>query len=306
MRERPEVSVVVPTRDRPSGLAALLAALDAQTLAAERFEVVVVDDGSEPPVEAPAARTVRHAAARGPAAARNAGWRAAQAPLVAFVDDDCIPEPGWLEALLAAAGGRPDVVVQGPVAPPPGQAAHGPLEHTIASAAPSAFYLTCNIAYPRALLERLGGFDESFARACGEDLDLGTRAVAAGATAAWAPGALVRHEVRRMTLGQAVRHTAKWTDAVRVVSMHPQLRGLLTLRLFWRPAHPLALLAVAGLLSRRPALALLALAPYLEHHRRRSGGVRAAARALPAHAVVDAAEIVTMVRGSVRHRTLML
>jgi hypothetical protein len=166
--------------------------------------------------------------------------------------------------------------------------------------------VTCNIAYARALLERLDGFDESFERACGEDLDLGTRAVAAGARVAWAPAALVRHEVRTMTLAQAVRHVGKWTDAVRVLSLHPQLRDLLVLRLFWKPSHPLALVALAGRCRAAAGSPALAALPYLEHHRRRSGGLRAAARALPVSLVLDAAELVTMVRGSLRHRTLML
>jgi GT2 family glycosyltransferase len=121
----PEVSVVVPTHDRPAGLADVLDGLRAQTARGRALRGVVVDDGSTPP-QAPAAgglalRTLRHDGARGPAAARNTGWRAARAALVAFTDDDCVPEPGWLEALLAAAGGDPAVIVQGPVAPPPGR-----------------------------------------------------------------------------------------------------------------------------------------------------------------------------------------
>jgi glycosyltransferase involved in cell wall biosynthesis len=308
---RPAVSVVVPTHDRPAGLAAVLAALHGQTLAPERFEVIVVDDGSEPPQAAHAdglaLRTVRHERARGPAAARNTGWRVARAPLVAFTDDDCTPEPGWLEALLDAAAGRSDVVVQGPVAPPPGQAPSGPLEHTIEIGAANRLFVTCNIAYPRPLLDRLGGFDESFLRACGEDLDLGTRATKAGADVVFAQRALVRHEVRQMTLGQALRHVAKWTDAVRVLSLHPELRDLLALRVFWKPAHAHLLVAAGGLLARRRLVMAAAALPYLVHHRRRYGGdVRAAARALPAHAVLDVGELATMVRGSLRHRTLML
>ncbi len=86
-----QVTVVVPVRDRPEGLRRLLAALE------PALRVVVVDDGSAVPV--PAA-TVRHEQPLGPAAARNAGLEQVSTPFVAFLDSDCVPEPGWLAALL--------------------------------------------------------------------------------------------------------------------------------------------------------------------------------------------------------------
>ena len=94
-----DVTVVVPVRDRPAELARLLAALRADP-ATRDLPVVVVDDGSAEPVVAAGARVVRHATARGPAAARNAGLRLADTGAVAFLDSDCVPRPGWLEALL--------------------------------------------------------------------------------------------------------------------------------------------------------------------------------------------------------------
>jgi glycosyltransferase involved in cell wall biosynthesis len=295
----PEVSVVVPTRDRPEGLAALIAALRAQTLAPERFELIVVDDGSDPP-QRPAGsrlalRVIRREHAGGPGAARNAGWRAARAPLVAFVDDDCVPLPAWLEALNEAAAGSDAAIVQGPVKPPPGQRGErGPLSHTIEVAGPDRLFATCNVAYSRPLLERLGGFDESFRRSA-EDVDLGSRALKAGADARWAERAEVHHEVRELSVAQMLRHTTKWTYSVAAVRRHPELRDLLVARVFWKPTHPLLLLALAGIASRRPLLA----APYLFHYRARPDRI-------PLHAVIDLAELATMVAGSVRYRTLML
>ena len=96
-----EATVVVPVRDRP--LDALLAALPIGELGG----LIVVDDGSTEPeplrrsVEAAGGRVLRHAASRGPAAARNAGLGAARTPFVVFLDSDVVPEPGWLEPLLA-------------------------------------------------------------------------------------------------------------------------------------------------------------------------------------------------------------
>jgi glycosyltransferase involved in cell wall biosynthesis len=304
----PEVTVVIPTRDRPAGLAAALDALRAQTLDPGRFEVVVVDDGSSPPAVASAGgldvRVVRHDAPRGPAAARNAGWRAARGGLVAFTDDDCTPAPGWLAALIAASGADERVVVQGPIAPRPDQRQLlGPLSHTLDVAGPSRYAMTANIAYPRALLERLGGFDEWFRRACGEDVELGARAAKAGAVTRFAPDALVHHEVRRLTLRQHLRHAAKWGDAARALALHPELRDLLTARLFFRPSHPVLLLALAGLVLRRPLLAI----PYALDLRARHGGdLRAAGRAAPLHAAIDAAEVATLAAASIRHRTPIL
>src|SRR5437773_12263875 len=106
---RPVMSVVVATRRRPRQLTRLMAALDAQE-GVDPFEVVVVDDASDdetPAVVRDLAVTALHPVkilrtetSQGPGPARNLGWRAADAPLVAFTDDDCIPHTGWLRASI--------------------------------------------------------------------------------------------------------------------------------------------------------------------------------------------------------------
>src|SRR4051812_19853042 len=104
----PAASVVVATHNRAELLARLTDALRAQS-DVDAFEVIVVDDGSAdatPDVlrrierSWPALRTIRLDENRGPATARNAGWRAATAPIVAFTDDDCVPQAGWLAGLV--------------------------------------------------------------------------------------------------------------------------------------------------------------------------------------------------------------
>ena len=97
---KPDVTVVIPVRDRHAELARCLAGLQ------DAPRVIVVDDGSRDPaaissVAAGAGASVlRRPVNGGPAAARNTGLAAAETPLVAFLDSDCVPSPGWLEALL--------------------------------------------------------------------------------------------------------------------------------------------------------------------------------------------------------------
>ena len=317
----PEISVVVPTHDRPRSLATLMRSLAEQTLDRESFEVVIVDDGSaDADAIAQAAtsadglevRVLRHDAPRGPAASRNTGWRAAKAPLIALTDDDCRASREWLAAILEAAAGQEAAIIEGRVEPEPEQLPDlRPLSHTIEIRGPNPFFVTCNIAYPRSLLERVGGFDESFLRACGEDVDLGARAVRAGGHASYADRALVYHEVRQLGLKELIRHTFKWTDGVRAQSMHPELRGVLFARVFWKPTHAWLLLAGAGIMTgmrtRRALPAALASLPYLRHYRRLyAGRPREALAALPIHLAVDVCEVLTVSWGSIRYRTVML
>ncbi|MGH3824677.1 MAG: glycosyltransferase family 2 protein, partial [Pseudonocardiaceae bacterium] len=204
----PELSVVVPTRDRPARLAVCLAALERQ--AAPHLEIVVVDDASRDSgavadvvAAAPRARLV-HGAGRGPAAARNAGVRAARAPLICFTDDDCEPVPGWALALArritagplgaaAAAGptrnGRP-----GSVLAAASQAIASHLaEATIDPASGRMrFAPTSNLAC-RAEVCRSVPFDERYPLAAGEDRDWCARLADAGYTLVFEPSALVRH-----------------------------------------------------------------------------------------------------------------
>jgi GT2 family glycosyltransferase len=291
------LTVVVAAHARAERLRALLAAL-----APQDCEVIVVADGATAAVHAvlaeAGARVLRQDPGRGPAAARNAGWRAADTELVAFTDDDCLPSPGWVGALLAAAGDG--AAVQGRVEPLPAERGRiGPFARTLVVEGAGPFFQTANMLYPRAVLERLGGFDEIFPAPAGEDTDLGWRAREAGVEIRYAPDALVWHAVHEPGWRGLVRDAPRWGSAVHLVRKHPGIRAHFHHRYFWKPAHERLLLALA---LRRP----WALIPWLLVHRREHPSWGALGRALPAHLAVDAAEVTALARGSIRARTLLL
>jgi glycosyltransferase involved in cell wall biosynthesis len=320
-----DISIVVPTRNRAQRLHALLASLAGQE--GPPFEVIVVDNASDDDTlrvvgEADAEhdahiRAIHLPQPMGPAIARNRGWRAAQGGLVVFTDDDVVAQPGWLAALAAAHERDPEAVIQGRTEPDPREA-HRLAAFTRSQHAtgPGPWFQTCNIAYPKALLEQLGGFDESFWEAAGEDTDLGWRAIESGARVIYEPGALNWHAVHEPGAIQLIRSAQKWRLVVHTIARHPQIRDSLHRRIFWKPAHERMLagalgVAVAANVARGSrtlafGLACAAIAPYLALHRTQHGSYAGTLASLPAHAALDAAEIVAMVRGSVDARTLVL
>jgi GT2 family glycosyltransferase len=246
----------------------------------------------------------------GPAVARNRGWRPASGELVVFTDDDVVATAGWLAAIAAAHDRDPDALIQGRTEPDPREVQRlAAFSRSQLATGPGPWFQTCNIAYPRALLERLGGFDETFWDAAGEDTDLGWRAIEAGTRAIYEPNALNWHAVHEPGVLQLIRSTQKWRLAVRNLARHPQLRASLYHRIFWKPSHERLLLSIAGLAvasKGRRGLALAALVPYLALHRTQHGSYAGTVAALPAHVALDAAEVLAMVRGSVEAGTLVL
>jgi histidinol-phosphate phosphatase family protein len=185
----PAFDLVVPSLGRPS-LARLLEALG-QDGGPGPGRIVLVDDrrrasGPLVPGGVPAGLADRTVALRGraagPAAARNVGWRAVSAPWVVFLDDDVVPEPGWLSQLVDDLWGLPaDVAAsQGRVrVPRPADRRPTDWERNVAGLE-KAWWATADIAYRRDVLVEVGGFDERFGQAYREDADLGLRVTAAG------------------------------------------------------------------------------------------------------------------------------
>ncbi len=321
----PRIAVVVASHDRPLRLRWLLNALEEQTLGREHWEVIVAHDSRGPQTEEllrthPLAgqgglRHVGFAPGVGPAAKRNAAWRATRAPLVALTDDDCRPPPDWLERLVEAASAHPGAVLQGSTRPDPDELAialRAPHARTQTIEPPTPWGQTCNMLYPRVLLERIGGLDEAFRLPAGEDTDLLQRALAAGAEQVAVPGALTYHCVEAGSLREAVRVAWRWQALPLVVRRHPELRRPLPARLFWKPRHARLCVGLAGLAAgrRAPWAGPLAWLPWAASAMPSYGsgprGRLRAATELPGRAVVDLVELAGLVRGSIRHRTLLL
>ena len=313
----PEVSVVVSTRNRAERLRALLDSLREQSFDG-RFEVVVVDDGSTdhtPDVLRESAagldlRTIRRERSGGPAVGREEGWRAAAAPLIAFTDDDVVASREWLAEGVRAAREHPGALVQGRTEPNPGELDQlGPFSRTLEVTTLGPWFQTCNIFFPRELLERLDGFDASFRNPGGEDTDLAWRALDAGAGAVFAERALNWHAVARLGPLGKLRVAARWHYAVQVFAKHPERRaGLLEKRIFWKGSHYLLVRALLALLLPRRLYVLRAwLAwPYFHHLRWRGRTEGGGLLLAPYYLVHDLVELWAIARGAARYRVPML
>ena len=320
----PAVSVVVPCHAAGRAIEPLLDALRGQTLGPERYEVIVVDpaaDGTRRVLEGlvagwsgPELRLARGPLRDGPAAKRNAGAALAHGRVLAFTDADCVPEPGWLAAGLAAIDRGADLV-QGAVKPPEGGHAH-PLSHAIHVMSDVGLHETSNMFYDRALFERLGGFTTRYFRRYGapfgEDVELGWRARREGARYAFEPAAVVLHPVGEPSLRGRLREQWLARAFPQLARDVPELREALFFRRWFLTSRSAATLAAAiGVASMRrvPPAALLTL-PYLRQLAREAGRAPprspAVAELLAASVVADSALLVALAWGSLRARCLVL
>src|SRR3954451_4283563 len=267
-----ECTVVVPTIGRPS-LDVLLDALATGT-GPRSAELVLVDDRptgvplSPDRPGLPPVRVVRTGGG-GPAAARNLGWRTARTPWIAFLDDDVVPDTDWYERLAADLTTLPAEVAgsQGRVRVPlPEDRRPTDWERNTAGLATSS-WITADLAYRRAAIAAVGGFDERFPRAFREDSDLALRVMDTGARLVrgrrW-----ITHPVRPVDRWVSVRVQAGNPDDVLMRRLHgPDWRRRADAALGRRPQHlavTAAALAAVGLAAaRRPRAAAIAAAGWL-------------------------------------------
>jgi GT2 family glycosyltransferase len=217
------VSVIIPTHNRLNDLRRCLTALKEQQT--DDIEIIVVDDGSLPPVADALADTdqplqVLRLDGVGPAAARNAGAATATGEILLFTDDDTIPAAGWIDAARDELFVHQEAVaVEGMIVSRP----YDPLfEYSIAAAA-GGHYWTANIAYRRNAFQKLGGFaDDAFPYPHCEDRDLGLRAAKLGEVR-FRGDMVVEHVPRAMSLGDFGRRGRYAASEIRLIERHPEL-----------------------------------------------------------------------------------
>lgn len=324
----PAISVTVATWGRAAYLVDVVRALEGQTVRIDDFEVVIVDDASPDEtwstLAALAAGTplrllaARLPANRGAAGARNAAVSLGRTPIVAFTDDDCLPAAGWLAGIQGAFQGGADVVQGRTVPLPSDEVGAGPWDHSIWVTGPTPFFETCNVAYRREAVLRVGGFDEADAfinqrriSPFGEDAVLGAKIRGGGGTVCFSEAALVHHRYLAGTYRSHLRRRWQVGEFPGLVRRSQLVDDALWHRLFLSrrtAAFDLALAcAITAAVSRR-AWVLAGLGPWLRdcwaESSRRPGG-RSVVRTGQV-AAGDAVAFIALVRGSVRHRRVVL
>lgn len=270
----PFVSVIVPAYNAAATLPACLAALATQDYPRDRYEVIVVDDGSTDDTAAIAAaaglRVIRQANA-GPAAARNAGAAAAQGELLLFTDADCAPVPGWISALVSpfadpqVAGAKGAYLTrQRGLVPRFTQLEYEDRYDRMAGAETIDFVDTYSAAYRRDIFQANRGFDTIFPTASVEDQELSFRLAEKGYRLVFVPQAQVYHRHnptlrayirRKFYIGYWKALLARWHPTRLVKDSHtPQTLKLQMIL----AAITLAALVAGGLTAAAGAMGLLA------------------------------------------------
>jgi len=270
----PMVSVIVPTKDREAELDECLAALFALDYPRDRYEVIVVDDGSTDGTVAAAGRYPCHLVSndrnRGQSYSRNAGARRASGEILAFLDSDCVAESGWLRDLVPFFSWSRVAAVGGYVA---GYYVSSRLDRyeQVASSLnmgerlllgaddPGTFYVpTCNLLVRHATYDAVGGIREDLH--VGEDVDLCWRLRARGDYLLYVPQGSVRHKHRNRLAAMLRRRADYGTSEAVLHVLHPNKRK--RFRLTLAPAVTFVALA-AALIGRQPWLLAACLAPIL-------------------------------------------
>lgn len=231
----PFVSVVIPARNRRRAIQECVSACLGMDYPAGRFEILVVDDGSQPPLQPfhDARVQLIPQPASGPAAARNRGIRAASGPLVAFTDDDCRPRAEWLSRLVAVHMAEPDALIGGHTVNALSENLYSAASQLLIDQLYAAFerqpherfFTANNLAGAREKLLAVGGFDEGFPLAAAEDRDLCDRWRAGGGTLHYVPAAIVDH-YHSMSFAGFLRQQLRYGRGARLLSVRRAKRDV--------------------------------------------------------------------------------
>lgn len=209
----PTTSVIIPSRNRPDQVVRCLDALAAQAIEPRSFEVIVVDDGSEPRLEIDPARwanvfplVVIHQRNTGPAGARNRGVAEARGEFLAFTDDDCLPRPTWLAELVAGLRENPEALIGGSTVNGIDDNSFSETSQLIVDMvyghfnrdpANAYFFASNNFACRRDRFLASGGFDTEFPGAAAEDREFCDRWRLQGRPLLWRTSAVIEHRHRQ-------------------------------------------------------------------------------------------------------------
>lgn len=272
----PEFSVVIPTHKQPALLLKCLDALGHQQLPRHQFEIIVVDECNSPETETAVQLFAKQIARngsllevrylgqperRGPAAARNRGWRAARGRVIAFTDEDCLPEPAWLSSAYACFQRGSQVLsgqlrVRLPQQP-------SPLDRT-ATILKRTEFIAANCFCLKSTLERVDGFEEAFDTAWREDCDLQFKFIQAGIPISKCPQAVVVYPIQPGPWYSLLRDERNNSYDALLYKRHPSLfRERIPVcrqQVFQNYTAVLSLfICLLGLLSGQQAMALISL-----------------------------------------------
>jgi GT2 family glycosyltransferase len=307
----PHVTVAVPVKDRRERMLRCLDALLA--IDYPSFDVLVLDNESSDGT----AEACRERARGAPVAVRvevlpgsvgrlrNCAGELAPGEVVAFTDSDCMPTPGWLRELVAPLLDTAVGIVQGVTVPEPG-VRQGRWAVSQELREWTGRYECCNLAVRREALLGSEGFDELIF--FGEDVAGGLAIERAGWRHAFAPGAVVHHDVTHPGFRWWLRRGYMYGNIALVARRFPEFRRRYLLAgVFFRRRDAMLVAFLAGLaLARNDRRALALALPYAWNRRPRGLHPHDLTVAVAQSMMFDLIILVGMVRGSLRYRSLVL
>jgi glycosyltransferase involved in cell wall biosynthesis len=223
-----QISVVIPTNRRPGLLQTCINALVHQSFDKNFYEIIVVSDGDDHETKNlvksfkrlhPSIYYLQLSGKKGLAAARNLGWQRAWGKLIAFTDDDCLPDKTWLATLYKTYKGEEEIAYAGRVKVPSWSPAY---KKNISQPETSEF-VAANCCCTKMALEKVGGFDERFYMAWREDSDLEFKLINKNIPVVKIEEAVVIHPARRVGLGVSIKEQKKGIFNALLYKKFPEL-----------------------------------------------------------------------------------
>ena len=268
------ISVIIPTYRRPTLLARCIESLTGQLFDKNAYEIIVVSDGPDKETARIVQKWKTHSYPRilyytlpvkkGPAAARNMGWRKANGRLIAFTDDDCIPSRDWLQSIWEEYRGEEDMAFAGEIIVP---LPKRPTDYEWnISLLENASFATANCACTKKALTKVHGFDENFTLAWREDSDLEFKLLLHDIPIHHLQHAIVIHPARQTRWGACITDQKKSMFNALLYKKYPELyRQKIQARPPWHYYIMiiLFLLIIAGLISHSLPLTEIALISWI-------------------------------------------